>query len=209
MELTLFGIAYPVTSLGPGERVALWVAGCSKRCPGCITPQLLTARSGHVVSVDVLLSRLLALPAALHGVTISGGEPTDQAPAIAELAKKLRRRRSHWTFISYSGYTLAEVRNDARRSTILEAVDVLIDGPFAQRVAPTHPLAGSGNQVVQALTPRGAVLRDEMRRGNGTAFNLGVGATSDVLIGVSSIEQRRAVHRRLGLTKRPALSEPL
>lgn len=30
----------PVHSLGPGERVCLWTQGCSKKCVGCISPDL-------------------------------------------------------------------------------------------------------------------------------------------------------------------------
>ena len=30
----------PIHSLGPGERVCLWVQGCGRGCPGCISPEL-------------------------------------------------------------------------------------------------------------------------------------------------------------------------
>ena len=30
----------PVHALGPGERVCLWMQGCPRRCPGCISPEM-------------------------------------------------------------------------------------------------------------------------------------------------------------------------
>ena len=28
---------YPVTALGPGRRIGLWLQGCALACPGCIS----------------------------------------------------------------------------------------------------------------------------------------------------------------------------
>ena len=75
MDLMLHSLAHPVTALGPGRRVALWVAGCPLRCPGCITPQLLEAGGGRAVAVDRLAERILHLEDDLDGITLSGGEP--------------------------------------------------------------------------------------------------------------------------------------
>ena len=37
-------ILYPVTSLGPGKRLCIWVSGCNARCEGCANPELWTQR---------------------------------------------------------------------------------------------------------------------------------------------------------------------
>lgn len=37
-------IYFPVTTLGPGERVVVWTCGCTKRCPGCANPELWETR---------------------------------------------------------------------------------------------------------------------------------------------------------------------
>ena len=33
-------LLYPVRVLGPGRRVGIWFAGCSRRCRGCSNPEL-------------------------------------------------------------------------------------------------------------------------------------------------------------------------
>ena len=85
MRLALHSLAYPVTALGPGRRVVVWVAGCGLRCPGCITPQLWSRQSGRLVPVDRLADYMSRLAHPLDGVTVSGGEPFEQAEALGTL----------------------------------------------------------------------------------------------------------------------------
>ena len=42
----------PVTTLGPGKRIALWTSGCSKRCEGCANPELWEARPDQAVETQ-------------------------------------------------------------------------------------------------------------------------------------------------------------
>ncbi len=51
--VNLFSLAWPVTSLGPGRRVVLWVAGCRKRCPGCISPEMQDPANGRLFNIWV------------------------------------------------------------------------------------------------------------------------------------------------------------
>ncbi|MEU4625342.1 4Fe-4S cluster-binding domain-containing protein [Actinoplanes sp. NPDC023801] len=48
------------TAEGPGERTAIWVQGCSIRCPGCFNPHLFGSRGGTLTSPDDLVRRVLA-----------------------------------------------------------------------------------------------------------------------------------------------------
>ncbi|HET8646986.1 MAG TPA: 4Fe-4S cluster-binding domain-containing protein, partial [Vicinamibacteria bacterium] len=76
----------PVTEVeGPGARFALWVQGCSIRCPGCCNPHLFPAR-GEVVSVDALVAEVKAVRGRIEGLTLLGGEPFDQPAPLAVLA---------------------------------------------------------------------------------------------------------------------------
>ena len=71
MKIVAHSLAYPVTSLGPGRRVVLWVAGCSRRCPGCISPELLTSDAGQEVAVERVLD--LARPGGVVVLTVPNG----------------------------------------------------------------------------------------------------------------------------------------
>lgn len=64
------------------------------------------------------------------GVTFSGGEPFIQAGALSLLAKVLKREGySVW---SYSGYTYDKLERDDKFRSLLEQIDVLVDGPYVQ-----------------------------------------------------------------------------
>jgi len=186
MNLILYSLAYPVTALGPGARVVLWVAGCQKRCDGCISPEMLDPAAGRPIPVRTLLQRLTSLDPQLEGLTISGGEPFDQAAAFVALLRDLRQLRSAWDVMAYSGYTLQEICRDMTgRAEMLNYIDVLIDGPFRKDIPPQYALAGSGNQTIHYLTARGQALRSAIESFPSGQINWGIGAGSrDMLIGV-------------------------
>lgn len=43
-------LLYPVHSLGPGNRLVIWVRGCKKRCFNCANPELqfFNPKSGNI-----------------------------------------------------------------------------------------------------------------------------------------------------------------
>lgn len=203
MRIVAHSLAYPVSSLGPGRRVVLWVAGCSRRCPGCISPELLSSDGGCEVTVERLLERLCGIEGDIEGITVSGGDPVDQAQAVVELLRGLRARRPKWNVLLYTGYTLAQMQQDpADKGALVPLVDLLIDGPFLRDVAPVHPLAGSGNQQLHALTAAGEAMLRRSRLERGTSFNLAFCRGGEArLIGVSTAEERKRVHQALQLTR--------
>ena len=202
VKLVAHSLAYPVTSLGPGRRVVLWVAGCSRRCLGCISPELLTSDAGYKVTPERLVERLCRIEGDIDGITLSGGDPVDQPEPVAALLRALRAKRPAWNVMVYTGYTLAQMREDpGRKGALLPLVDLLVDGPYLQEVKPVHPLAGSGNQQLHALTPVGDAMLRAVASGTVAAFNLAFfpeGGTR--LIGVSTAAERERVHRILQLT---------
>ena len=196
MNISLYSMAYPVTSLGPGSRVVLWVAGCPHRCPGCISPEMLDFQAGKRIPVEVLLRRLRKLaPHSIDGITVSGGEPFSQPAPLIELFRELREERPDWNVQIYSGYTLAEIRAaDGKQAQLLDYADILVDGLFMREIPQVHAFAGSGNQVVHYLTARGAALRSVMDAATLPQVNYGVGnGTFDMLVGVVQDEPRNAI----------------
>jgi anaerobic ribonucleoside-triphosphate reductase activating protein len=195
MDIVLFSMAYPVTALGPGSRVVLWVSGCDKRCRGCISPEMQPRDAGKAVPVDVLLRRILELDTLVDGITISGGEPFDQAPALAELLSALRTDRPAWNVLIYTGYLIEEIKEDGSGwAKLLDCADILIDGPYRRRIPREHPLTGSGNQRVHYLTERGQSLKPRVDATPAEHVNLGLGAGSlDMIIGVTETTTRDEV----------------
>ena len=184
-SINLYSLAWPVTSLGPGSRVVLWVAGCKKRCPGCISPEMQDPASGRPVPVDMLARRLLRLDEGLTGVTISGGEPFDQAEELADLLDRVRAQRPNWSVIIYTGYVLATVRRKPPARRLLELADVVIDGPYRRDVPQLHPLAGSGNQRIRLVSARGREMWPQLEACPPQPANFGLGpGLVNMIIGV-------------------------
>jgi anaerobic ribonucleoside-triphosphate reductase activating protein len=144
---------------GPGERTAIWVQGCSIRCPGCFNPHLFTVRGGTPSGAGDLIARVVA--AGTSGVTLLGGEPFDQAAGLAVVASGVRR--AGLTVMTFSGYGYAYLlgrvsAGDRAVAALLEATDLLVAGPFRQDLLDRdRPWAGSTNQEFVHLTDR---LRD-------------------------------------------------
>jgi len=199
MKLTVYALAHPVTALGPGTRVALWVAGCPLHCPGCLTPHLWDARAGVAVGIERVAEAVLAIPHPLDGLTLTGGEPFAQAEPLAELLDRLRAIRPDWNVLCYSGYTLAALRRrGAGSARLLARIDVLVAGPYRERRPQTHPLAGSGNQRIHLLSTRGRALAPALNRAPPDTLNLALGPHGEQwLIGVARGAARTAIHQAL------------
>jgi anaerobic ribonucleoside-triphosphate reductase activating protein len=88
-SITLSRLHFPVTTLGPGKRIGIWLQGCSIRCPGCISADTWSATEGLTTTEAVIEALLPWLPDA-EGITISGGEPFDQPEALQILLRELR-----------------------------------------------------------------------------------------------------------------------
>ena len=133
-----------------GNRLQITLQGCSHtKCPGCTSPHTHDAAGGRAVPVTRLLSWMQSLPR-VGGLTVSGGEPTDQADALAHLLKQFRTRFSHAEVVLYSALLWPKLqRNHAH---LIELCDVVVAGPYVASLPPT-PLAGSANQTVHLLTP--------------------------------------------------------
>ena len=78
-------------SHGPGMRFTLWVQGCSRRCKGCFNPQTWPlSGAGSYMSIKEIAD--LIPKKGIEGITVSGGEPFDQADELEALLKEAHRR---------------------------------------------------------------------------------------------------------------------
>ncbi len=150
----------PVTDAeGPGRRTALWVQGCSIRCPGCFNPHLWTNRGGSARPVTDLAEEILgsARATGVEGITLLGGEPFEQAAPLGELAVAVRS--AGLSVMTFTGYLLADLRRWAAEradiAALLDATDLLADGPYlAERPERRRPWIGSENQGLHPLSDR-------------------------------------------------------
>src|SRR5690625_372321 len=75
---------------GPGERACVWVQGCPIQCKGCGVPWTWDLTKGTRVHVDTLWKKILRSKQiyGIKGVTFLGGEPFEQAEALAEIGRR-------------------------------------------------------------------------------------------------------------------------
>lgn len=149
---------YPVEVLGPGKRVGIWVCGCRRGCRGCSNPELWAQRPEYAISArDAagLVGRIAAAHA-VDGITVSGGEPMDQAAELAELTEYLQAYTKD--ILIYTGYTLEQLvaRQDPDTDRVLERTAVLIDGDYREEENTDVLLRGSANQRIHILHPESA-----------------------------------------------------
>ena len=141
------------TTNGEGICVSLWVQGCPHRCKGCHNPESWDFNGGEYKNNDILLKEIydaISANGIQRNFSILGGEPL--APQNINdtyyiLWEVKQCYPSIKTFV-WTGYTLEQLK-EMYKDTLLENVDVLIDGPFikAERDI-TLKFRGSKNQRI-------------------------------------------------------------
>lgn len=149
---------WPVTVLGPGRRIGLWVQGCSIRCKGCVSQDTWPADPAKSIAVSDLLTWCRRVGAdGFDGVTISGGEPFDQPAGLKALLEALNRwrRKASLDFdvLCYSGYPLKTLEREHR--ALLDLLDAIVPEPYADALPLSNLWRGSGNQPLVPLSTRG------------------------------------------------------
>ena len=158
MKISVNKAHFPVTVLGPGRRIGLWLQGCSIRCPNCISQDTWEVDHARDTEIDDLLLWCQDISdSKLDGITISGGEPFDQPEALLELLTKLDCWRADqklaFDILCYSGYPLSTLKRSHAR--ILARLDAVISEPFVDQQGMTHVWRGSSNQRLVPLSRLG------------------------------------------------------
>ena len=117
---------------GPGLRLTLWVQGCALNCKGCFNPGTHAGEVNTLMTVDELAQKINALD--IVGVTLSGGEPLDQAPALEQLIHAVNGEKN---WILYTGYTPKEIFQNEAMIRVVKAVDLTLAGRYRHNAK--HP----------------------------------------------------------------------
>ncbi|NVB38596.1 radical SAM protein [Pseudenhygromyxa sp. WMMC2535] len=151
MQLNLAHLLPRSAANGPGERFVVWVQGCSLRCPGCWNPDTWSLEPRLQMSVDDLVAEVLGTRG-IEGVTLTGGEPFEQAASLASLCARLRAHGL--SVMAFTGYRLRELVTPDQKA-LLDLCDIVVAGRYLQaRRVLNQPWRGSSNQVVHYRTNR-------------------------------------------------------
>ena len=90
--------------------------------------------------------------AGMEGLTISGGEPLQQAEAVVTLLEAARELGL--STLLFTGFSWEEIQRLPLAARLLAAMDVLLAGRFVQDQRVATGLIGSANKTLHLLTAR-------------------------------------------------------
>ncbi len=187
MKIGLSRVHFPVTTLGPGQRLGIWFQGCSLRCAGCLSADT-WATASESTTVAQLLVTLQPWLSKAQGVTISGGEPFEQPEALLALLQGLKRLLP-LDILVYSGLSFEAIQ--ASHGPALVLIDALISDPFQYQTPQTLALRGSDNQRLHLLTALGeARFYDQQRLINQADQALDIMFDADGTVWLAGIPKR-------------------
>ncbi|WP_027344314.1 pyruvate formate-lyase-activating protein [Hamadaea tsunoensis] len=130
---------------GPGTRFVAFLAGCPLRCRYCHSPDTWFQRAGVPTTAAGLVVEIQRyqrfLQVAHGGVTISGGEPLQQARFTREVLQRCHDLRLH-TALDTSGFLGVRADDELLAATDLVLLDVKSADPDTyRRVTRTGELA--------------------------------------------------------------------
>jgi anaerobic ribonucleoside-triphosphate reductase activating protein len=149
---------YPVTVLGPGNRIGIWLQGCKIHCKNCVSQDTWKPDPKREMGIPDIIDwcRKVAVDG-LDGITISGGEPFDQPiglfSLLAALGQWRRESKIDLDILCYSGYPLRTL--ESKHGKILAMLDAVIPEPYIDSAPPTAIWCGSANQHIVPLTALG------------------------------------------------------
>ena len=133
---------------GDGLRVVLWVAGCGHYCKGCHNPESWNPNNGKdFTEKDKEYIFKLLEDNFIKGITFSGGDPfyIDNREDIKKLAKEIKEKFPNKDIWLWTGYTLNQILKIDE--TLLENIDILVDGRYEYDLPHTKRYRGSDNQL--------------------------------------------------------------
>ena len=149
------GIIKNDMSAAPGVSVSFFTQGCPHRCRGCHNPETWDFEKGKEFTNDTLNDIITALTAngIERSLAVMGGEPLCQENSFLTylVIKTVKEKLPNTKVYIWTGYYYEDLlkKHDPRIAQILELTDVLIDGPYVEKLRDiTLPMRGSSNQLL-------------------------------------------------------------
>ncbi len=135
---------------GTGIRTSVFVTGCTHKCFNCFNEEYQDFQAGTEWTdkeTDLIISYVTSPNCA--GLTLLGGEPFQNVEGLLPVVKAVRTAEPNKTIWVYSGYVIEDILSDPMRKSLLEEVDILVDGRFEDELKdPSLKFRGSSNQRI-------------------------------------------------------------
>ena len=151
MQIRIHGVTRGTEVNGPGKRNIVHLQGCSIGCPGCFNRPTWDHGGGGLRDVEELARELLEDQP--DGVSISGGEPMEQAENLLHLLANIRHIDPNISTLMYTGFTRQRLERSVWWRPLKELLDVVVAGPYRQDLpAQSGGLVSSTNQELLLLS---------------------------------------------------------
>lgn len=135
---------------GPGIRATVFVTGCSRHCINCFNEEYQDFQAGTEWT-EAETARLISYlqDSTSSGLTLLGGEPMENAGDLLKLVQFVRQAVPDKSIWVYSGFLYEEIVLHPEMKALMNACDVLVDGPFVDALKdPGLYFRGSSNQRI-------------------------------------------------------------
>lgn len=138
---------------GPGNRVTLFVSGCTLHCKGCFNPESWDFAAGQAFTEATKQKILVALSDEfISGFSLLGGDPfeSEHEAVLLDLLKAIKQQHPDKDIWAWTGRKLEKIES----SPLLDYIDVLVDGPYKEKLKlpiGSNKYYGSSNQRVLYL----------------------------------------------------------
>jgi len=134
---------------GPGIRFVLFMQSCALRCQFCHNPDSWDTAAGKPMDVEAVLAEIEPYVDYYRlsggGITVTGGEPTLQAPFVAALLREVKSRFGLHTALDTSGFCEP---SHADASGLLDAADLVLLDLKQMHNARHETLTGQSNERI-------------------------------------------------------------
>ena len=172
---------FPVVTLGPGRRLGIWLQGCSIHCKGCIAPENQPFDEAFSVHLDNFIDEISPVLNEAARITISGGEPFDQADALMDFLTEMNHRGID-DILLYSGYTKDKILSEHPKLSGLIAA--LIDVQFIEGAVTDAIWKGSENQTLTIFNEKYREIYEAWRKFTKRDFQLIKNETGYYILGI-------------------------
>ena len=136
---------------GPGRRIVIWTKGCTIGCFGCTSKHLWTRENAKLYTTQELIDYCINQDN-IEGITLHGGEPTDQMESLMPVIKALKKHG--FSVILFTGHEIEEFKSSLELEFI-SLCDLIKCGPFdITKVNRFLQFRGSTNQRLIKITKR-------------------------------------------------------
>ena len=132
--MRILSITGPDLSNGIGNRITIWVSGCTHKCPGCHNANAHDYNIGTDISIEDNYNKIYDLIITnlnkpyIKGITLSGGDPLDQSDentkVLIKLVKQIKNNFPDKDIWIYSGDVFENLIKNPYKRELLKLCDI-------------------------------------------------------------------------------------